>query len=70
MQRSRIFLGLTLSFLVAGCAKNDTPEPVVNEFPDAANPLMIESELLYGMPPFDRIRDEHFVPAFESGMAE
>jgi peptidyl-dipeptidase Dcp len=70
MQRSRVFLGLTLSFLVASCAKIDTPEPIVNESSDAANPFMIESELPYGMPPFDRIRNEHFVPAFEPGMAE
>ena len=47
MQRLRIFLGLTLSFLVAGCAKIDTPEPVVKESSDAANPFMIESELPY-----------------------
>lgn len=70
MQRSRVFLGLTLSFLVASCAKTNTPEPIVNESSDAANPFMIESELPYGMPPFDRIRNEHFVPAFEPGMAE
>jgi len=34
------------------------------------NPLLAPSELPYGLPPFDRIADEHFLPAFEAGFAE
>lgn len=34
------------------------------------NPLMVESSLSFGMPPFDQIREEHFLPAFERGMEE
>lgn len=34
------------------------------------NPLFGESTLPFHYPPFDRIKDEHFVPAFERGMAE
>ena len=34
------------------------------------NPLFAESPLAYRTPPFDRIRDEHFLPAFEAGMRE
>jgi peptidyl-dipeptidase Dcp len=34
------------------------------------NPLFTESTLPYHIPPFDRIKDEHFVPAFEKGMAD
>ncbi|MGE0161363.1 MAG: M3 family metallopeptidase [Gemmatimonadales bacterium] len=33
------------------------------------NPLFEPSELPLGMPAFDRIRNEHFAPAFERGMA-
>ncbi|MEU6641752.1 M3 family metallopeptidase [Saccharomonospora sp. NPDC046836] len=33
------------------------------------NPLLTPSELPHGLPPFDRIRDEHHLPAFEAGMA-
>ncbi|HET6603045.1 MAG TPA: M3 family metallopeptidase [Xanthomonadaceae bacterium] len=33
------------------------------------NPLLVESTLPYRYPHFDRIRDEHFVPAFEQGMS-
>src|ERR1700694_3442516 len=36
----------------------------------AANPLLIESTLPYHVPPFDRIKDEHFAPAIEAGMRE
>ncbi len=34
------------------------------------NPLLVESSLPFNCPPFDRIRDEHFLPAFEEGMRE
>ncbi|EHR61294.1 M3 family metallopeptidase [Saccharomonospora cyanea] len=36
----------------------------------ADNPLLAASELPYELPPFDRISGEHFLPAFEAGMAE
>ncbi len=35
-----------------------------------ANPLLAPSSLPYQLPPFELIKDEHFVPAFEHGMAE
>ncbi|HET6503491.1 MAG TPA: M3 family metallopeptidase [Amycolatopsis sp.] len=34
------------------------------------NPFATASDLPYGLPPFDRITDEHFGPAFEAGLAE
>ncbi|MGE0454799.1 MAG: M3 family metallopeptidase [Vicinamibacteria bacterium] len=34
------------------------------------NPLLTESTLPFGYPRFDAIRNEHFAPAFEKGMAE
>src|SRR5437870_6718306 len=34
------------------------------------NPLLLESTLPYHVPPFDKIKDEHFVPAIEAGMRE
>ncbi|MFC0862496.1 M3 family metallopeptidase [Sphaerimonospora cavernae] len=36
----------------------------------AENPFLSPSDLPYGLPPFQRIREEHYVPAFEQGMAE
>ena len=43
--------------------------PVQN--PDMAdNPLLTESSLPYHIPPFDKIKDEHFPPAIAAGMRE
>ncbi|GIH49505.1 peptidyl-dipeptidase Dcp [Microbispora rosea] len=36
----------------------------------AANPFLSPSTLPYGLPPFEEIREEHYGPAFEQGMAE
>lgn len=38
--------------------------------PAMTNPLLTESKLPYHLPPFAAIKDEHFSPAFEQGMAE
>src|SRR5438128_2518844 len=35
----------------------------------AENPFAAASDLPYGLPPFDRIHEEHYGPAFEAGMA-
>jgi peptidyl-dipeptidase Dcp len=34
------------------------------------NPFAVSSELDHGLPPFDRIREEHYRDAFEEGMVE
>ncbi|HJT80430.1 MAG TPA: hypothetical protein VJ719_04455, partial [Chthoniobacterales bacterium] len=34
------------------------------------NPLLTESALPYQLPPFDKIKDEHFQPALEQGIAD
>ncbi|MFC4533641.1 M3 family metallopeptidase [Sphaerisporangium dianthi] len=34
------------------------------------NPFFVPSALPYGLPPFAQIREEHYAPAFERGMAE
>src|SRR5438132_8473563 len=44
-------------------AQNSSPMP-------ADNPLLVESALPYHLPPFDKIKDEHFIPATEAGMKE
>jgi peptidyl-dipeptidase Dcp len=36
----------------------------------AENPLLAESSLPYGLPPFDRIREADYAPAFERAMAD
>src|SRR5205814_8540355 len=34
------------------------------------NPLLKESTLRYHLPPFDQIKDEHFVPAMEAAIGD
>ncbi len=35
-----------------------------------SNPLLTESKLPFGAPEFDKIQNEHYMPAFEQGVAE
>ncbi|MGI9088028.1 MAG: M3 family metallopeptidase [Chthoniobacterales bacterium] len=47
------------------------PAPTATPSPTATdNPLLAESSLPYRFPPFDKIKDEHFLPAIEQGMQE
>ena len=34
------------------------------------NPLLTESNLPYGAPQFDKIKNEHYLPAFETAIAQ
>ncbi len=57
------------TFLTAATAKAADPAPAEKSAPNA-NPLLTESTLPYQFPLFDQIKDEHFQPAVEQGMAE
>ena len=70
MCRSSQVLGLALSLVVMGCSDRNAAEQPLSESLETTNPLFAESTLPYGMPPFDLIENEHYVPAFERGMAE
>ena len=56
-----------------------TPDPAATGMLDATddaapaedtNPFLVESSRYLKYPPFDRIEDGHYLPAFEQGMAE
>ena len=70
MNRSSLFFCLTLSVLTASCSDSTAPEQAASAPSESTNPFFEESNLPYGMPAFDQIRDEHYLPAFERGMAE
>ncbi len=85
IRRLTIITLAALGLALAGCAEpdEDVTEPAVSDPVEEAeaevteaeeevedNPFFLESELDYGMPPFDRIEDEHFQPALERGMEE
>jgi len=44
-------------------ATTESPIPMAND-----NPFLAESPLYMKFPPFDRIEDSHYLPAFEAGM--
>ena len=49
---------------------SSSPNPTKKPADVTANPLLTESTLPYKLPPFDKIRDEHFKPALEQGIVE
>jgi peptidyl-dipeptidase Dcp len=71
--RARIALAIVpllvaaVSTRAAGDATAVTATPAAL---DPGNPCAAPSTLPYGLPPFDRIHDGDFMPAFTAGMAE
>ncbi len=47
------------------CTNNQNNETVSNE-----NPLLVEFNTPFGTPPFEQIKPEHYMPAFEEGMKQ
>src|SRR5450432_3554670 len=48
----------------------ESPAPTAPATTMIDNPLLQESSLDFHYPPFDRIKDEHYAPAYEKGMAD
>lgn len=76
--RSPLVLSLVLALSSAACsspdsASNTAAETVNNSVTETmatdSNPFVTESTLYFKLPPFDRINDSHYAPAFERGMA-
>lgn len=57
-----ILLSFALSLLFFACSK----QPV--EQTEGKNPFFTEFDTLYSVPPFDKIKEEHYVPAFKEGI--
>ena len=54
----------------ASAAEKASVAKAANAATLSANPLMKKSTLIYQSPDFDQIKDEHFLPVFEEGMAQ
>ncbi|MEM9173358.1 MAG: M3 family metallopeptidase [Pseudomonadota bacterium] len=81
----RFCWGALLALLLAGCG-NETQAPaetetqtdmqaaaddiVVTDEELAGNPFLMDWDTPFGVPPFDKISDEDFLPAFKKGMLE
>src|SRR5437764_9959 len=65
-----------LALALVACAHNEKPEapaaPVAAAAPaiPSGNPFLQPSSLPLQYPPFDRIHDGDYVPAYEAGMAQ
>jgi peptidyl-dipeptidase Dcp len=79
MNRPRLLiLAASLALLHAAGAAAADPAPAPAAAPakapvakfDASNPFAKPSPLPFHYPQFDKIKDEHFIPAFNAGMAE
>jgi len=57
-------------YIIACALLNAAQITAVSAANSSDNPLLKESALPYHYPPFDKIKDEHFVPAMEAGMRE
>ena len=62
LQMKKVILICAL-FLIASCQQKSTLDPNIN-------PFFQEWTTSFEVPPFLDIRDEHYMPAFEKGMAE
>jgi peptidyl-dipeptidase Dcp len=70
MRPLSLTIGVLASLFFLGCSDRESAKQAVTESAEPMNPFFDESPLPYGMPLFDRIENEHYVPAFERGMAE
>ena len=63
MHHSALVLLASSLLVISGCScdKSDSTG-------SDGNPLLVESMLPFGAPPFDQIKEEHFAPAFEEAM--
>ncbi|MBB3169002.1 M3 family metallopeptidase [Simiduia aestuariiviva] len=81
ISRSPLLLATAIAVLAAGCSQKDAPSTddamakTQAEMPakapaEASNPFFTESSLYFKLPPFDKIQDTDYAPAFERGMAD
>ena len=81
MNRKPVIAAALAAFAVAACGKSEDPsaggdavqapaEIVVTEAELVGNPFLEEWDTPFGVQPFDRIEDEHFMPALKKGILE
>lgn len=65
MKKTITLISLSVILLMAGCEKKNQQDSSL-----ADNPFMQTWDTPYGVPPFDKIKTEHYMPAFEEGMKQ
>ena len=64
MKKFLVFV-LALVVLASACGKKEAEAPAA----PAVNPFLTEWTAPFGTPPFGEIKEAHFMPAFQEGMA-
>ncbi|MDN3639052.1 M3 family metallopeptidase [Simiduia curdlanivorans] len=80
LSRSPLVMAITLALLSTACSNDDAkqaeqtmtkPETTASAAEtQTSNPFFAESNLYFKLPPFDKIKDSDYAPAFERGMAD
>lgn len=69
MKNSHIIVALAAAAGMSACSDAGDTKNTAN-YKDVNNPFFKKSTLQYQAPEFDKIRSEHFKPAFDTGMAQ
>ena len=64
--KTYLIMMIVMSVVVAGACKHKEEEDSTLK----DNPLVSEWNTLYGVPPFDKIKPEHYLPAFHEGIRQ
>ncbi len=71
MRKTLLVLPFAILFLTSAMHAEKKPAVAEKNAPAKGdNPLLTQSALPYQMPPFDKIRNEHYAPAFAAALAE
>jgi peptidyl-dipeptidase Dcp len=68
--KNALLLVFVLVLAAAGCGRKAAEAPKAPATAAPENPLLSEFTTPFGVPPFALIKDEHYLPAFEKGMAD
>jgi peptidyl-dipeptidase Dcp len=68
--KNTYLLAATAAVLLAACSESPAPEAedAVAEPMASSNPILEDWDTPFGVPPFDRIESEHYLPAFRASM--
>jgi len=68
--KNNYLLAATAAILLAACSESPAPEAedAVAEPMATSNPILEDWDTPFGVPPFDRIESEHYLPAFRDSM--
>jgi peptidyl-dipeptidase Dcp len=64
--KNLIFYFMFAAILLTGCKT----ESAIDSVADSGNPFFVKYDTPFEVPPFEKIRPEHYMPAFEKGMEE